>query len=291
MDIFVGNNKEENVKKDKKTIGKGKKDDKKSKPPAGLPESRGRAKSTVVNTFEQKKGPNTKKDLKPIETIGNDRFKNLLNMFEKKPEATQNKEDTGPRKLDMSKYAFGKSNDNQDNNGSKRSSDMADGIKKKMDMLMSNNKEGGKSGSYVDPVLEQRRKQKELEAEDEDDEDYDDESEENLHISEDDDEKEESDKEEKDDDKEEKDEDKEEKDEDKEEKDEENEEKEDKEEVEKKDNEDKEDKEENVEEKGEQKNIENNEDKDDDEDNLVVDQHKESEKKEEHKDLEAKDDI
>ena len=263
MDISVGN-KEENVKKtDKKPAGKGKKDDKKSKPPAGLPEMRSRAKSTVVNTFEQKKGPQ-KKELKPIETIGNDRFKNLLSMFDKKPENKEAREDTGPKKLDMSKYAFGQSNtDSQDNNGPKKSSEMADSIKKRMEALLNNNKSGGKSGSYVDPVLEQRRKQKELEAEDEEDEDYEEESEENLHISEDEDEhdKEQSDKEENDD----------------------------KEENEEKDdNEEKEDDKENEVDKEE--NDENNkvdieakqEDNKDNED-FLVDQKKESEKKEEHK--------
>lgn len=189
MDMSVGK-KEEIVKKDKKPAGKGKKDDKKSKPPAGLPEMRSRAKSTVVNTFEQKKGPNIKKDVKPIETIGNDRFKNLLSMFDKKPEAGQSKEDAAPQKLDMSKFAFGKATeDSQTANGPKKGSELADGIKKRMEALMSNNKEKERSASYIDPVLEQRRKQKELEGdEDEEEEDYDDESEENLHISEDEDE-------------------------------------------------------------------------------------------------------
>jgi hypothetical protein len=272
MDISIAN-KEENAKKtDKKPTGKGKKDDKKSKPPAGLPETRSRAKSTVVNTFEQqKKGPNQKKDLKPIETIGGDRFKNLLSMFDKKPDSNQAREETGPKKLDMSKYAFGQSNnDGQDNNGSKRSTDVADSIKKRMESLLSNNKNGGKSGSYVDPVLEQRRKQKELEAEEEEDEDFDDESEENLHISEDEDDKE-SDKDEKED----------------------KENIEDKEDKEDDDNEikeddkehDKEEKDENEEEKIKE------EDNKENEDVLEVDQHKESEKKEEHKDKPDEEDM
>jgi hypothetical protein len=198
MDITIAN-KEENIKKDqKKQLGKGKKDDKKSKPSGNLPETRNRAKSTVVGNFEQKKVPNPKKELKPIETIGNERFKNLLCMFDKKPDTKENKEDTAPKKLDMSKFAFGQS-ENKDNTNSKRTTDIADGIKKRMESLMQSNKENSKSG-FVDPILEQRRKQRELDGDDEEDDDdeEDEESEENLHISEDEDEHNSKDEEDKD---------------------------------------------------------------------------------------------
>ncbi len=71
------------------------------KPSEAAPEGRGRAKSTLVNPFNNTKAPANKKDAKPVETIGQDRFKNLLSMFSKPTDSKENKEDTGPKKLDM----------------------------------------------------------------------------------------------------------------------------------------------------------------------------------------------
>ena len=157
----------------------------------GPPEGRGRAKSTLVNPFDNKKPLNTKKENKPIETFGQNRFQNLLSMFDKKPaENNDNKEDTGPKKLDMSKFsAFNKDNNNADNQNdiSKRNTVVSDSIKQRMDALLNANKNNKTSSGSIDPVLEQRKKLREQDEENFDDsigDDYSDDDGFDDHISE-----------------------------------------------------------------------------------------------------------
>ena len=142
------------------------------------PEGRGRAKSTLVNPFNNKKTPAGKKDVKPVETIGQDRFKNLLSMFEKPDKDKENKEDTGPKKLDMSRFsAFSKTNEstasNDVNSGDNKGS-VSEGIQKRMQALLNNNKPGAANNKGLDPVLEQRKKMREDQEESNDSKDFDD---------------------------------------------------------------------------------------------------------------------
>lgn len=123
---------------------------------AGPPQTRSRAKSTLVSNFEAKtNNPNVKKDIKPVETIGNDRFKNLLSMFDNSNNKEGAlKEDPDPKKLDMNKFsAFsgekGGNADSQDPNKPL----MSEGIKKKMQDLLDKGKAQTRGSAQFDPVL------------------------------------------------------------------------------------------------------------------------------------------
>lgn len=155
-----------------KKRGEGKKPGK----PQGPPDMRGRAKSTLVNPFEKNKtGGASKKENKPVETIGNDRFKNLLSMFDKKPEqGKENNEDPGPKKLDANKFsAFNGGNNavsGKQSQGMPKAG-VADSIQKRMEALLNSNKNNRNTVAGLDPVLEQRRKQLEEEYGDEEEDD------------------------------------------------------------------------------------------------------------------------
>jgi hypothetical protein len=130
-----------------------KKPTEKSKQDEDAPIGRSRAKTTIVSNFEKK--PQAKKEIKPVQTIGSDRFNLLLSMFDKKQ--PENK-DAGSRpvgKLDSNKFnAF-------------------------------NNKEEGTQDKkkYMDPILEARRDRLHTEPVQEDEEEPHNESG-NLNISE-----------------------------------------------------------------------------------------------------------
>jgi hypothetical protein len=152
------------------------------KKPAGnkptATDTRGRAKSTLQNPFESKKAPTTKKETKPVETIGSERFQNLKAMFEKKPESKDNNEDPGPKKLEMDKLsAFNKEKENTANSqqtANQTAGSVSDTIKKRMEMLLNANKNRSNTITNVDPVLEHRKKMREMQGEDGDEEDEDD---------------------------------------------------------------------------------------------------------------------
>jgi hypothetical protein len=165
-------------------VQKKKNDTKKPGKRSGPKEPRDRAKSTLVNPFDSKKPVNSKKETKPVETIGENRFKNLLSMFDKKSgPAKENKEDPGPMKLDMNKFsAFNIDNSNDKHRSSMdiRPSGASSTIKERMEALLNSNKTNNKNSvSTIDPVLEQRRKLKDQDEHnndsfDEDDFSYDD---------------------------------------------------------------------------------------------------------------------
>jgi len=184
--------KQENAKKPE-TTNKRKPDVKKPGKPSGPPEGRGRAKSTLVNPFDNKKPLNLKKESKPIEVIEKNRFASLLSMFDKKPAESQVKpEESGPKKLDMGKFsAFNKDQKNTGDNQNEalKRNTISDSIKQRMDALMNANKSKAPSTTYIDPVLEERKKLRENDGGDDDcisdDYDYDDNDNDNDdHISE-----------------------------------------------------------------------------------------------------------
>lgn len=127
-----------------------------------LPETRSRAKSTLVSNFEPKKNnPTSKKESKPVETIGNDRFTNLLSMFDKtKTDISGAREDPGiSKKLDMNKVGMfsgqtgeGKTVQNEPTKGG-----MSDNIKKRMEDLMESGRSKSTTSSTIDPVLLKNR--------------------------------------------------------------------------------------------------------------------------------------
>lgn len=150
-----------------------------------LPESRGRAKSTLVNPFDNKKPINSKKDSKPLETIGNDRFNLLKSMFEKKAEPVAAKQEPfkfEPKKL--SGFQLNQSKPQEENkidSFPNKPSGISDAIKKRMEDLMNSNKRPS-AQPKIDPILEQRK----FTRDSEDNFDYEDEDqEEDIGISED----------------------------------------------------------------------------------------------------------
>ena len=52
-----------------------------------MPAGRNRAKTAIIPNFEKK--PQAKKEIKPVQTIGSDRFSLLLSMFDKKKQPEQ----------------------------------------------------------------------------------------------------------------------------------------------------------------------------------------------------------
>jgi hypothetical protein len=90
-------------------------------------------KPSMANNFEPKKAQQ-KKDLKPVETIGNDKMKNLIAFYSMKPDE-RNKE---------------KENQNSQNQG------LMGNIKNKMNELLEKGKQKDYAGSN-DPILLQRR--------------------------------------------------------------------------------------------------------------------------------------
>jgi hypothetical protein len=125
--------------------------------------TRNRAKSNIVPNFEKK--PQIKKDIKPVQTIGNERFGLLLSMFDKKaPNNTSNAGSNRPvGKLDSSKFnnfSGNKDQNNQNNDNDDKKFEVKDGIKNRMDNLMKSNDNKTSSTGYFDPILEKRRTHK-----------------------------------------------------------------------------------------------------------------------------------
>jgi len=152
-----------------------------------LPETRNRARSSLVNPFDNKKPMNSKKESKPVETIGSDRFNLLKSMFEKKgPPATA---EVTTKKFEPKFFSNFQQKDNNQTTEEKKTDSVSiqpagisEGIKKRMQDLMSSNRRSSAQPT-IDPILEQRRKEREISNDDPDDEE--DEDEENLGISED----------------------------------------------------------------------------------------------------------
>jgi hypothetical protein len=145
---------------------------------------RGRAKSNLVNPFDNKKPLNSKKDSKPVITIGNDRFNMLKSMFEKKAPAN-NEEPV--KKFEPKKFSVFQQNNVALKEEKKvdpipsRPSGISDAIKKRMEDLMNSSKKQS-AQAKIDPILEQRKVMREFD--NNDDEDEKSEDNENLGISE-----------------------------------------------------------------------------------------------------------
>jgi hypothetical protein len=194
MDIINDNDNKTDTKQTARHVGKPnkvKKVEGKKPVPAGasldkVPETRSRARSTLVNPFDNKKPMNSKKESKPVETIGNERFNLLKSMFEKKvPAATL---EVTTKKYEPKNFGFFQQKENNQTNEEKKSdfvfnqpAGISDGIKKRMQDLMNSNKRSS-TQTIIDPILEKRRKEREMNDNDDEEEDED---EENLGISED----------------------------------------------------------------------------------------------------------
>jgi len=149
-----------------------------------IPDTRGRAKSTLVNPFDNKKPLNMKKESKPVETIGSDRFNLLKSMFEKK--APANNEEPA-KKFEPKKLSVLQQNTVPIKEEKKvdplpnKPSGISDAIKKRMEDLINSNKRPS-AQAKVDPILEQRKAMKEFE--NNEDDEYESDDHENLGISE-----------------------------------------------------------------------------------------------------------
>jgi hypothetical protein len=150
----------------------------KIKKPENKPEQpRSRTKPTLVSNFEKK--PQAKKEIKPVETIGNDRFKLLLSMYDNNKGKENN--NCNPRqvgKLDNSKLNAFNSNKEEVDVCDKQGGDK-EGIKSRMESYLKNgeNINTPSSSHWSDPILEKRRTQKM-----DDEEEIDDTNEEDLEI-------------------------------------------------------------------------------------------------------------
>lgn len=178
----------------KKPEVKEKKPKKKGNKPSGQPVGRSRAKSTVLANFQKNTMANKLNDQdskKAIDTgVTQDRFKNLLGMFDKKPEdSNKEKEKPSFQKMNTDRFAmFNKNNNTTDNKpttGFNQGGGMS--IKDRMAKLMQS-KEDNKTVKKVDPILERLRENRNDDDDDydEDEDSYDDElsEEDNLDISE-----------------------------------------------------------------------------------------------------------
>jgi hypothetical protein len=148
-----------------------------------LPDTRGRAKSTLVNPFDNKKPLNTTKDSKPVATITSDRFNLLKSMFEKKADPVVTPQE--PKKFEPKKFSvFQQFQNNQPQEEKKvehiqnKPSGISDAIKKRMEDLMNSNKRTSVQPK-IDPILEQRKFMRYSEEND----DYEDEDQEDFGIS------------------------------------------------------------------------------------------------------------
>lgn len=155
-----------------KKAGAGKK---KGNKPSANPGGRSRAKSTVLANFQKNTMANKLNEQdskKSIQTgLTQDRFKNLLGMFDKKPEEIQ-KEKEKPSFGKMNSDRFAMFNKNNENTTDKTDDKTLPGlprlsIKERMEKLMQS-KEENKTVRKVDPILERLRENR-----NEDDEDYD----------------------------------------------------------------------------------------------------------------------
>jgi hypothetical protein len=163
-----------------------------SKPTGNAQEGRTRSKTTMAMNFEPKKGAANKKESKPVETIGGEKFKNLLSMFDKKPEAKENTVTGAVGKLDMNRFSgtFGGVNNNNISGGNQYeqlAGGMAQSIKDRMNALL--DKGRAKSvlnpGPSFDPVLQNRKNNDDIVHEDENEGDLGLGDDDDLHISED----------------------------------------------------------------------------------------------------------
>lgn len=140
-------------------------------------ESRPRAKTSILNQFEKdNKAPIMKKETKPVETIGNDRFKNLLNVFSGNNNQF-NKENTN---LNVGKLEFNRfsnlSNGNTENSNQIRHKNQAPvlgiSIKDRMNTYFSNNvKQQKERSNHFDSVLNTNIKYADSEEEQDEEED------------------------------------------------------------------------------------------------------------------------
>lgn len=156
--------------KEKKAGGK-----KKNKP-SGNPGGRSRAKSTVLANFQKNtlaNNTNANDSKKPIVTgMNQDKFKNLLGMFDKKPEdTTVEKEKPSFGKMNSDRFAmFNKNNSNTDDSKPLPGLDPNKprlSIKERMEKLMQS-KEDSKVVKKIDPILEKLRENNNDDDEDED---------------------------------------------------------------------------------------------------------------------------
>jgi len=168
-----------------------------SKKPSNRPSAnpmggRNRAKSTVLANFEKnlKSNSSNTKDKGKIEVVGmdNQRFKNLLSMFEKKPEERQQEEtenSQGKGKIDPNRFkAF---DGNKADEGIEKKNALLDPLKNaprvsiqdRIKLLMNSQEESKPKKSYNDPIIEKLREN----AKDDDENEGENFSDDNLDIS------------------------------------------------------------------------------------------------------------
>jgi hypothetical protein len=161
MDISIQNKIEENKSGNDSNQPNQKSKVKKPEKPKLDDDAQGRTRSkttTVMPNFEKK--PQAKKEIKPVQTIGSDRFNSLLSMFDKKKPDNQEigEVSSTPKmgKLDTGKFnTFSNKNVNESNTN---------------------------KSAFVDPVIQARKeRQAEVEKEEHVEEEHDSD---NLHISE-----------------------------------------------------------------------------------------------------------
>jgi hypothetical protein len=145
-------------------------------------QGRSRAKTTtIIPTFDKK--PQAKKEIKPVQTIGSDRFSNLLSMFDKKqPDNKGNENARQVGKLDSNKFNAFHSNKEPIELNLDKKEGVTNNIKKRMENLLDNNKTKTTSGGYIDPIIQARKERLNTEVEKEEEEE--DIGSDNLHISE-----------------------------------------------------------------------------------------------------------
>lgn len=130
--------------------------------PNKRPEPKGRAKNNLLNVYEKKnlQNPFLKKESKPVNTIGDNKFKGLLSMFDKsKVEDKENVNDVQqPNKLDFSRCStFTRQDSIGGANNGPREFIMSEGLKKKMELYLENNKQSKITNPpHFDPVIKQR---------------------------------------------------------------------------------------------------------------------------------------
>ena len=99
-----------------------------------------------------------KKESKPVEVIDKERFNSLKAVYEKKEEKSKGDENR-PKKLGMDKISTFTNkeniivNENSQDQISQGQAGLSEGIKKRMESLLSSNK-NAKQSTYVDPILE-----------------------------------------------------------------------------------------------------------------------------------------
>jgi len=143
----------------------------------------GRTANLLTNYEPKKNQPASKKELKPIETIGNEKFKNLMSVFDRSKK-TDNPIESGLTQVKKLEYnrcsTFNKQETDslsQENKVLEKPVGISNGIKERMQKFLENNKNDGKTSSQpvFDPILKQRYNNPQEEDGEDGEEEYEDE--------------------------------------------------------------------------------------------------------------------